>query len=276
MTRMQTRNLGILRSRNPAMQVLESEQAFGTTQTRTMTIGGTVTATGILLSIVAVVGVLVWQQMNAMWMNAQAMPGWAMPAVWGSLIVGVVLSFVIYAKPKAAPFLAPLHAVIEGAFVGVATFVIPMSFLGADPATGANPGAMIALQAIGATFAVTAAMLLGYATGVLRVGPLMAKIMMTALFGLVGYTFLIWILSFFGVGIWNGYADTGPIGIGFTILCAGLASLFLLLDFQYIEDGVSRRAPKYMEWVGAWGLMVTLVWLYIEMLRLLSKLNSNR
>lgn len=268
--------MSVLQSRNPAMRVLESEQAFGTTQARVMTIGGTVTATSILLSIVAVVGVLVWQQMNAMWLNRQGLPGWAMPAVWGSLIVGVVLSFVIYAKPKAAPVIAPLHAVIQGAFVGVATFVIPMTFMKADPATGSNPGSMIALQAIGATFAVTAAMLLGYATGVLRVGPLVRKIMMTALFGLLGYIALIWILSFFGVGIWNGYADTGPMGIGFTVLCAGLASMFLLLDFQFIEEGVNRKAPKYMEWVGAWGLMITLVWLYIELLRLLSKLNSNR
>jgi uncharacterized YccA/Bax inhibitor family protein len=133
---------------------------------------------------------------------------------------------------------------------------------------------MIALQAAVATFAVTGVMLGGYATGILRVGPLLQKVMMTALIGLVGYTALIWILSFFGVGIWNGYADTGMMGIGFTGLCVALASLFLLLDFQYIEKGIEHKAPKYMEWVGAWGLMVTLVWLYIELLRLLSKLQS--
>ena len=133
---------------------------------------------------------------------------------------------------------------------------------------------MFATQAAFATFSVAGAMLAGYATGILRVGPLLQKIMVTALLGLLGYTALLWILSMFGVGIWNGYADTGMMGIGFTVLCAGLASLFLLLDFQYIEQGVEARAPKYMEWVGAWGLMVTLVWLYIEMVRLLSKLQA--
>lgn len=256
------------------MQVLQSEQAFGVERAKTMSIGGTVTATGILLSIVATVGILTWQSINSTWQSSGGnMPGWVMPAIIGSFIGGLIVSFVIYGKPKLAPYIAPVHAVLEGLFVGAATFFIPMQFLpmGAD---GSNPGAMIALQAATATFAVTGVMLLGYATGIIRVGPLMSKIMITALLGLVGYTALIWILGFFGVGIWNGYADTGMMGIGFTGLCIALASMFLILDFQYIESGVKSGAPKYMEWVGAWGLMVTLVWLYIELLRLLSKLQS--
>ena len=258
------------------MRVLESEQAFGTERSNTMTLGGTVTATGILLSIVAVVGVIVWQQISSAWTasQGQSMPGWAWPAMIGSMLAGLLVSLVIGFKPKTAPVLAPLHAILEGVFVGGATFVIPMQFLPVDPNATSNPTAMIALQAATATFAVAGAMLLGYATGVLRVGPLFQKVMMTALFGLVGYTLLIWILRMFGVGIWNGYAETGMMGIGFTIFCAGLASLFLLLDFKYIEEGVNAGAPKYMEWVGAWGLMVTLVWLYIEMLRLMAKLQS--
>ena len=256
------------------MQVLSSERAFGSERTSAMTIGGTVTATGILLSIVATVGILTWQTINKAFISHAGMPGWIMPVLIGSLIGGIVVSFIISGKPKLAPIIAPIHAVLEGAFVGVATFYIPLQFIPYDPVTGSNPGAMIALQAATATFAVTGVMLLGYATGILRVGPLVSKIMMTALFGLVGYTALIWILSFFGVGIWNGYADTGIMGIGFTGLCVALASMFLLLDFQYIEQGVKAGSPKYMEWVGAWGLMITLVWLYIELLRLLSKLNS--
>lgn len=265
--------MSVLQSRNPAMRVLESEEPFGIERTSVMTLGGTVTATSILLSIVAVVGILCWQAMNSSWQAGSGLPGWAWPAMIGALIGGIAVSFVIYAKPKAAPIIAPIHAVLEGAFVGVATFVIPMQFLPMEQGA-TNPGAMIALQAAVATFAVTGVMLAGYASGILRVGPLLQKVMITALISLVGYTALIWILSFFGVGIWNGYADTGMMGIGFTGLCVGLASLFLLLDFQYIEKGIEHKAPKYMEWVGAWGLMVTLVWLYIELLRLLSKLQS--
>lgn len=266
--------MSVLQSRNPAMRVLESEEPYGIERTSAMTLSGTITATSILLSIVAVVGILSWQGINSTYQSSGTLPGWAFPAMIGAFIGGIVISLVIYKAPKSAPIVAPIHAILEGAFVGVATFVIPMQFLPVDPATGSNPGAMIALQAATATFAVAGVMLAGYATGILRVGPLVQKIMVTALFGLLGYTALIWILSFLGVGIWNGYADTGMMGIGFTVLCAGLASMFLLLDFKMIEEGVQKGAPKYMEWVGAWALMVTLVWLYIEMLRLLSKLQS--
>lgn len=267
--------MSVLQSRNPAMQVIESEEPFGIERTNVMTLGGTVTATSILLSIVAVVGILTWQSINNTWQTTGGIPGWGFPVMIGALIGGIVVSLIIYKAPKTAPIVAPIHAVLEGAFVGLATFVIPMQFLPMEPGASSNPGTMIALQAAVATFAVTGVMLGGYATGILRVGPLLQKVMMTALIGLVGYTALIWILSFFGVGIWNGYADTGMMGIGFTGLCVALASLFLLLDFQYIEKGIEHKAPKYMEWVGAWGLMVTLVWVYIEVLRLLSKLRSN-
>lgn len=266
--------MSMLQSRNPAMRVLESEQAFGTEQARVMTLGGTLTATSILLSIVAVVGILVWQSLNASYASSQSFPGWIMPVMIGTLISGFVVSFVIYRNPKTAPIIAPLHAALEGAFVGVATFIIPMQYMAVEPGT-TNPTAMLAIQAAVATFGVTGAMLLGYATGILRVGPLLQKVMITMLMGLVTYVVAIMLLGFFGVQVWNGFADAGPMGIGFSVLVIGLASLFLLLDFQYIEEGIDARAPKYMEWVGAWGLMITLVWLYIEILRLLAKLRSS-
>jgi uncharacterized YccA/Bax inhibitor family protein len=270
--------MSILQSRNPAMQVLATEKAFGLEQSKTMTIGGTVTATSILLSIVAVVGMLVWQNLNTTYAATGGvpgwMPGWVMPVMIGALIGGIAVSFVIYGKPKLAPYIAPIHAALEGAFVGVATFIIPMQYMPVEPGT-ANPTAALAIQAAVATFGVTAAMLFGYGTGIIRVGPKFQKIMMTALMGLVFYVVALFLLGLFGVQIWNGFADAGPMGIGFSVLIIGLASMFLILDFQYIEAGVKAGAPKYMEWVGAWGLMITLVWLYIEILRLLAKLRSN-
>jgi uncharacterized YccA/Bax inhibitor family protein len=268
--------MSILQSRNPAMRVLESEEAFGAEKARVMTLGGTVTATGILLSIVSVVGILVWQQLySGMMANNGNLPGWAWPALIGSGLAGFVVSLVIFFKPKSAPIIAPVHAVLEGVFVGALSLVIPLQFLPVNSETGLSDLATLPAQAAFATFAVAGVMLLGYATGILRVGPLVTKIILTALGALMGYTLLLWILSMFGVGIWNGYADTGMMGIGFTGLCVGLASLFLLLDFQRIEAGIEAKAPKYMEWVGAWALMVTLVWLYIELLRLLAKLRAN-
>ncbi len=267
--------MSILQSRNPAMSVLQTEQAFGTEKASVMTIGGTVTATSILLSIVAVVGILVWQSLNTTWAAGNGIPGWTMPVMIGALIGGIVVSLVIYRKPTLAPIIAPIHAALEGAFVGVATFYIPMQFIPIEPGATTNPTVMLAIQAAIATFGVTGAMLMGYATGILRVGPKFQKIMMTALMGLVFYVLAMFILGMFGVQVWNGFADAGPMGIGFSLLIIGLASMFLILDFQYIEEGVSAGAPKYMEWVGAWGLMITLVWLYIEILRLLAKMRSN-
>ena len=197
-----------------------------------------------------------------------------MPVMIGTLISGFVVSFIIYGMPKSAPFVAPIHAALEGAFVGVATFYIPMQYMAVEQGT-TNPTAMLAVQAAVATFGVTAAMLFGYATGIIRVGPIFQKIMVTAVLGLVVYVVAIMLLGFMGVHIWNGFADAGPMGIGFSVLIIGLASMFLILDFQFIEKGIDAQAPKYMEWVGAWGLMITLVWLYIEILRLLAKMRSS-
>lgn len=267
--------MSILQSRNPAMGVIQSERAFGTEQARVMTIGGTLTATGILLSIVAVIGILIWQQLNATYAATESFPGWAMPLMIGSLIGGFAVSFIIYRKPKSAPIIAPIHAALQGVFVGVATFIIPMQFIPIEPGATSNPTAMLAIQAAVATFGVAGAMLFGYATRILRVGPMFQKIMITMLMGLVTYVIALMLLPFLGIHIWDGFADAGPMGIGFSLLIIGLASMFLLLDFKYIEEGVNAGAPKYMEWVGAWGLMITLVWLYIEILRLLSKLRSS-
>lgn len=266
--------MSLLQSRNPAMSVIESERAFGAEQARVMTLGGTLTATSILLSIVAVVGILVWQSLNAGYAAGNGMPGWIMPVMIGTLIGGFVVSFMIYRKPKAAPIIAPLHAALEGAFVGVATFYIPMQYMAVEPGAP-NPTAMLAIQAAVATFGVAGAMLLGYATGIIRVGPVFQKIMVTAVLGLIVYVVAIMLLGFMGIHIWNGFADAGPMGIGFSVLIIGLASMFLILDFQFIEKGIDAQAPKYMEWVGAWGLMITLVWLYIEILRLLAKMRSS-
>lgn len=272
-----------LQSGNPAMGALERwDENFtdAASRPKVMTIGGTVQATAILLAIVGGVGVITYQ---ALFKQAQAslaaggqvtMPGWAWPVMIGSFIAFFVFSFAIYKKPKAAPILAPIHAVIEGVWVGVFSFVIPMQFLNTMDVFSGGATTLI-MQAVLATVGICAAMLTGYATGILRVGPLFQKVLITMGAGLMFYVVALFLLNMLGVGIWNGFADTGVIGIGFTVFCLALASLYLLLDFKFIEQGVQSGAPKYMEWVGAWGLMVTLVWVYVEVLRLLAKLKSS-
>lgn len=273
--------MSMLRSRNPAMGVFEQARDERLSHDdiaargKVMTLNGTINATAILLAIVATVAMLVYTPLAkgleiAIANNVSYVPpGWLMPAIGVSIAGGFAVSFLIYRKPKSARFIAPVHAIAEGVLVGLMSFVIPLQFLGENSPT-------IVIQALVATFAIAGAILLGYATGLLRVGALLQKIMITLGIGIAIYWVSLMLLPLVGVSIWNGFADAGPIGIGFTAVCLILASLFLLLDFQYIEAGIANRAPKYMEWVGAWGLMVTLVWLYIEVLRLLAKLYGNR
>lgn len=269
-----------LQSGNPAMGALERwDENFtdAASRPRTMTIGGTVQATGILLAIVAGAGVLTYQAIvrasvaNA---NTLTLPGWAWGAMVAAFVATLVVGFVIYRKPKVAPVVAPLHAAVEGVWVGSLSAIIPAQFLNSMDVFAGGATTLI-IQAVLATFGICAAMLIGYATGVLRVGPFFQKVIITLGIGLLLYVGMLFLLPLLGMNLWNGFADTGPIGIGFTVFCLGLASLYLLLDFQFIEQGVKNGAPKYMEWVGAWGLMVTLVWVYVEVLRLLAKLRSS-
>lgn len=269
-----------LQSGNPAMSALERwDDNFtdAASRPRVMTIGGTVQATGILLAIVTAVGVITYQAvMNQAVLAGERLevPGWAWLAATIAFVLFFIFGFAIYRKPKAAPWLAPIHAGVEGVWVGALSAIIPARFLSGVELLSGSGNALI-MQAVLATVGICAAMLAGYATGILRVGPFFQKVLLTLGAGLAFYIVAMWLLNFFGVQIWNGFADAGPIGIGFTVFCLGLASLYLLLDFKFIEEGVKNGAPKYMEWVGAWGLMVTLVWIYIEVLRLLSKLRSS-
>lgn len=272
--------MSLLQSGNPAMGALERwDENFtdSATRPRVMTIGGTVQATAILLAIVAATGVITFQSIMNLSTQAGdriALPGWTMPFMIVSFIAFFAVAFVIYRKPKIAPIVAPIHAGVQGVWVGALSAVIPAQFLSSVEVLSGGATTLI-MQAVLATVGICAAMLVGYATGILRVGPFFQKVIITLGIGLVFYTVAMYLLRFLGVNIWNGFADSGPIGIGFTVFCLGLASLYLLLDFKFIETGVKEGAPKYMEWVGAWGLMVTLVWIYIEVLRLLAKLRSS-
>ncbi|MCC5824206.1 MAG: Bax inhibitor-1/YccA family protein [Phycisphaerales bacterium] len=272
--------MSLLQSGNPAMSALERwDENFtdSATRPRVMTIGGTVQATAILLAIVAATGVITFQSIMKASVaagNQLVLPGWAWPGMILAFISFLVVGLVIYRKPKAAPIIAPIHAAIQGVWAGALSAIIPAQFLNSMEVFSGGATTLVA-QAVLATVGICAAMLTGYATGILRVGPFFQKVIITLGIGLLFYIVALFLLQMLGVGIWNGFRDTGPIGIIFTVFCLGLASLYLLLDFKFIETGVKEGAPKYMEWVGAWGLMVTLVWVYIEVLRLLAKLKSS-
>ncbi len=231
----------------------------------TMTVMGTVNATAILLGVCSSVAVLAWYFVTKN-------PSLVMPIWLGGMIGGLVLGLVISFKPKTAPFLAPIYAALEGAFLAAFSYYVAAQWV---PAQDGSPDTGIVFQAVGITFAIFAGMLIGFWTGLIRVGPVVTKIMMTAVMGLILYAVALFLLNgVFGLGLPNLYSSASPMGIAFTAISLGLASLFLVLDFQFIEKGAQSGAPKYMEWYGAFGLLVTLVWIYIEVIRLLAKLRS--
>lgn len=180
--------------------------------------------------------------------------------LWGSLIIGFILALVISFKKVWAPFLAPVYAAVEGVFLGLISMIFNSVYDG------------IVLNAVTITLLIFAGMLLAYRTGLLRATPRFTKILIFATAG-VGIFYLITIImGFFGVQ--SFYSGNSWLSIGVSALIAGIAAFNLIIDFTLIEEQSNAGAPKYMEWYSAFGLMVTLIWLYIEILRLLSKLQS--
>jgi uncharacterized YccA/Bax inhibitor family protein len=158
-------------------------------------------------------------------------------------------------------FTAPLYAILEGLFLGALSSFLEAQFNG------------IVVQAVGLTFAIFICILLIYRTGIIKVTDNF-RIGIVAATGGIALIYLVTIvMNLFGTTI-PYIHSSGPIGIGFSVFVIIIATLNLVLDFDFIEHGVDMRAPKYMEWYAAFGLMVTLVWLYIEILRLLAKLRS--
>lgn len=200
------------------------------------------------------------------WM--QSNPGVAMLAGLGGMILGIVLSLVMMFKPKAAPVAAPLYALCQGLFVGAVSYIYANSATKAGNVTGP----MIILQASVLTFGTLFAMLMMYRAGWLRATPMFKKVMAVAGVGVLLFCVASWILPMLGVQM--GWAwDGGPIAIA---ICVGLllyASFSLIIDFDFVERGAASGAPRYMEWYAGFALLVTIVWIYLQFLRLLSMLN---
>jgi uncharacterized YccA/Bax inhibitor family protein len=218
-----------------------------------MTMDGTVTATGVLLALLLVAGAVGWVATKPE--SASSTMLWLAGAL-GGFVIGLVLRF----KPKLAPILAPLYALVMGFFLGSISHRYEAYRSG------------IVLQAIGATVAVFAAMLFLYKTKIIKVTDRFRRIVAAATGGLMLFYLVSFLLSFAGfkapfISSANGF------GIAFSLFAAGLAASNLALDFDTTERGVASGAPKYMEWYCAFGITSTLVWLYLELLRLLSKLN---
>jgi uncharacterized YccA/Bax inhibitor family protein len=216
----------------------------------------------VLLAICMVVAILTWAWAR----NGGVASGAGYGVLLGAFLATGVMGLIIGLKPRTAPFLSPLHAAGEGAFLGIISYIVPLQFKGV--------GEGVVIQAMLLCFGILTALLLAYSAGLVRLGSTATKVVLVATGGVAIYYFGGWLLSMFGLPViqlgWQG----GIAGIGFSLFVVVLASLNLVLDFQFIQAGVVNKAPKYMEWYGAFGLLVTLVWLYIEVLRLLAKIQS--
>lgn len=256
-------NRGFLRTSNPTMRPEYYRDAARTySGERTMTVNGTINCTGMLLCMVLLTATFTWRMYDPD--NAESVTA-IMPWAFGGMIAGLVLALVTVFKQNWAPFTAPLYALAEGLFLGGISAIIQAQF----------PDTQIVLQAVGLTFGVLFVMLAVYRTGLIKVTDKFRMGVVAATGGVFLVYMATWILGFFGVSI-PYIHGSGMIGIGFSLFVVGLAALNLVLDFDLIETGAKAGAPKYMEWFGAFALLVTLVWLYIEILRLLAKLNSRR
>ena len=219
-----------------------------------MTVQGTVNK-------IILLGALVIASAAGSWFLFASNPALIMPLAIGGAIAGFVIALILAFKQHLAPTLAPIYAVVEGVFVGAITLVFESMY----------PG--IGLSAVLLTFAILAGIVGLYKAGVIRATPTFKRTVMAATAGVAIFYLVAMVLRMFSIEMPLIY-DTGWFGIGFSLFVVGLAAFNLVLDLDRIEQGAAYGAPKYMEWYCAFGMIVTIVWLYIEVLRLLSKLSS--
>ena len=240
-----------LRSGNPALQSSTFRNHLASVSNGTMTLSGTVNKTAISLILVIISAGYSW--------GNPIMHGLAMPAG----ILGFILALITVFKPTIGHITVPAYAIVQGVFLGVISMVF----------NSAYPG--IVVQAVFLTFGTLGSLLLAYMSGLIKATENFKLGVFAATGGIAVLYLINFIMGFFssGLGIISSNNTMGILFSGFVVV---IAALNLVLDFDFIEEGAEMGAPKYMEWYGAFGLLVTLIWLYIEILRLLAKLNSRR
>jgi uncharacterized YccA/Bax inhibitor family protein len=223
-----------------------------------MTIRGTLQKFGFLFLMVLGSSFYSWKEF--------AEGGNVTPMMWTGAIGGLVVAIVLVFKPMWSPFLAPLYALLEGLFIGAISAMYNSAFAELAP--------NIIINAVGLTFGVAAGMYLLYSFRIIKATEKFKSVIIAATVGIGIFYLLVVVLRAFGMENMPFLHEGSILGIGFSLFVVAIAALNLILDFDMIEKGAEMGAPKYMEWYGAFGLMVTMVWLYLEILRLLSKISS--
>jgi len=238
---------------NPTLNQNTFTQFSAARGSEAMTVGGTVQKTAILLGLVILSASYTWDLYFTK--SGASMSGWAMGGALGGFAIAMVTIF----KKTWSPFTAPLYAICEGLFIGAISAIMEAQY-------------HIVIQAVLLTFGTLAALLGAYQTGLIRASEPFKRGVIAATGGIAIAYFISFILGFFHIQVpfING---SGALGIAFSVVVVIVAALNLVIDFDFIEQGAKVGAPKYMEWYASFSLLVTLVWLYLEILRLLAKIN---
>lgn len=220
-----------------------------------MTVGGVATIASVMFVALFAAAGVGWRLVKV-GRESVEVPTW----IYLSVVVGFVLVLVAHFKPLLSRYIAPVYAIVEGLFVGAISRVYEFQYSG------------IVLQAVGATLAVFAVTLVLYRTRIVKVTDRFRRVVIAATAGLMLFYLVSFLLHFAGVHI-SFMRDATPLGIAFSVFAAGLAAFNLFIDFDFIERNAKRGTHREMEWFASLALMVTVVWLYFELLRLFAKLN---
>jgi len=262
----------MMRTSNPTLSVEKFDRVRTYGLNESMTVDGTVNKCFVLFALLLISAAWMWNQVMAISApgmdyygqhTAPVVPGRISAFIFGGGIVGFIFALITSFRPQVARFTAPAYALCEGLVLGGISAFFEQTYQG------------IVIQAVALTFGTLFGMLALYRSGVIKVTSGFIRGVASATFGIMVVYLGSWILGMFGVNVSFLYSS-GPIGIGFSLLVVGIAALNLVLDFHIIEQGAQRGANKYMEWYGAFALTVTMVWLYLEILRLLAKMNQRR
>lgn len=252
--------MSLFKSSNPVL----SEKKFRDTvleevvsHENAMTVRGTMNKFGFLFLMVMGTAFYSWKEF--------ADGGNVMPLIMTGAIGGLVIAIVLMFKKEWSPYLAPAYALLEGLFVGAISAYYNFAF--------AEQAPFIIMNAVGLTFGTCIAMYLLYTFKIIKATAKFRAIVVTATAGVAIFYLINFVLGMFGISI-PFLHESSALGIGFSIFVVVLAALNLILNFDMIESGADLGAPKYMEWYSAFGLLVVIVWLYLEILRLLSLLSG--
>lgn len=260
--------MSIFKSGNPTL----SEKKFSSTvldnivtDGNTMTVNGTLNKFGFLFLMTLGTAFYTWREYAA---GGNVWP-LMLTGIFGGLAVALIISF----KKTWSPYLAPAYALLQGLFVGGISAYFEYAAQSSQGMYAGGYGGLV-IQAVALTLCVVATMYLLYKFKIIRATKTFKAVIITATAAIAVFYLICLGLTMFKVALPSFLVQGSALGIGFSVFVVALAALNLILDFDMIEKGAEMGAPKYMEWYAAFGLLVTIIWLYVEILRLLSKLNS--